>query len=192
VVREDVAGEKWLVSYVVAASDTIVDVGDLRAHMKQRLPESMIPSAFVVLDALPLTPNRKVDRRALPAPEDDAVIRRKYVAPRTPTEDMLASIWCEVLKLDRVGVHDNFFELGGHSLLAMRLVARIRDELRIELPLRAFFEASSVSELAQRIEAAQRVAAMIEGSVADIVDDVARMTEEEAEKILNSLTEKQS
>ena len=93
---------------------------------------------------------------ALPAPDDDAVIRGEYAAPRTPTEEVLASIWCEVLNLDRVGVHDNFFELGGHSLLAMRLVARIRDSLEVELQLRALFEAPSVSELAKRVEAAQR------------------------------------
>jgi acyl carrier protein len=143
----------------------------------------------VVLEALPLTPNRKVDRRALPAPEDGAVVRGEYVAPRTPVEEVLASIWAEVLKLDRVGVHDNFFELGGHSLLAMRVIGRIRDALQIELPLRALFEAPEVAELATRIEAAQRAVAIMEGNTASIIDDVANMTEEEAEKILNGLAE---
>jgi aryl carrier-like protein len=108
----------------------------------------MVPSAFVVLEALPLTPNGKVDRRALPAPGDDAVIREVYVAPQTPTEEVLASIWCELLKLDRVGVHDNFFALGGHSLLAMRLVARMREVFQVELPLRALFETPTIARLA--------------------------------------------
>ena len=116
----------------------------------------MVPSAFVVLEALPLTANRKIDRRALPAPEADAVVRGEYVAPRTPTEELLAGIWCELLQLDRVGVNDNFFELGGHSLLAMRVVAFVREALAVELPLRTLFEAPTAGELARRIEMAQR------------------------------------
>jgi amino acid adenylation domain-containing protein len=187
--REDAGGEKRLVAYVVAAAEAAVDVGELRAHLKQNLPEYMVPSAYVVLDALPLTPNRKVDRRALPAPEDDAIIRGEYVAPRTPVEELLASIWCEVLKLDRVGVHDNFFELGGHSLLAMRVIARVRDTFQIELPLRTLFEAPSVSELGSRIEALQRASAMMEGDTSNIIDDISNMTEEEAEKILSTFVE---
>jgi acyl carrier protein len=111
----------------------------------------MVPSAFVVLEALPLTPNGKVDRKALPAPEDDAVVSGEYVAPRTPTEEVLAGIWRELLKLERVGVHDNFFELGGHSLLAMRVIARIREELAVDLPLRAVFETPSVAKLSERV-----------------------------------------
>jgi acyl carrier protein len=101
---------------------------------------------------LPLTPNGKIDRRALPAPEDDAVIRGEYVAPRNPTEEILASIWTDLLKLERVGVHDNFFELGGHSLLAMRMIARIRDVFQIEFPIRALFEAPTIDEVALLIE----------------------------------------
>jgi acyl carrier protein len=111
----------------------------------------MVPSAFVMLAELPLTANRKIDRRALPAPGAEAVVRGEYVAPRTPTEQTLSGIWCEVLRLDRVGVHDNFFELGGHSLLAMRVVVRIRDRLGVELLLRTFFEAPTLVELAGRI-----------------------------------------
>lgn len=115
----------------------------------------MVPSAFVVLEALPLTPNGKVDRRALPVPEGRPEIAG-YVAPRTPVEEVLASIWAEVLGLDRVGIHDNFFELGGHSLLATRIVARVRDSLAVELPLRALFEeTATVHELVARVEAAR-------------------------------------
>jgi len=152
VAREDEPGDKRLVAYVVAAAEAAMDVGDLRTHLKRSLPEYMVPSAYVVLEALPLTPNGKVDRRALPAPGGDAVIRGEYVAPRNPTEEVLAGIWSEVLKLDRVGVHDNFFELGGHSLLATRVMARIRDAFKLDLPLRALFETPSVGELADWLD----------------------------------------
>jgi acyl carrier protein len=99
-----------------------------------------------------LTPNGKVDRMALPAPENDAVIRAEYVAPRSPTEAVLASIWCEVLRLDRVGIDDDFFELGGHSLLAMRVMSRMRDSFQVELSLRALFEAPTVAQIAMVVE----------------------------------------
>jgi amino acid adenylation domain-containing protein len=185
--REDVAGEKHLVAYVVAADAAAVEAIQLRDHLKRSLPEYMVPSAFVLLEALPLTANRKIDRRALPAPEEDAVIRGAYVAPRTPTEELLAGIWCELLKLDRVGVNDNFFELGGHSLLAMRVVAFVREALAVELPLRTLFEAPSVDELAKRVEAAQRAASIVKGTLEEIIGDLTDMSEEEVEKILNSL-----
>jgi amino acid adenylation domain-containing protein len=152
VARDDAAGGKRLVAYVVGHTGAAVDAGELRLHLKRSLPEYMVPSAFVVLEALPLTPNRKVDRRALPARQDDAVVRGEYVAPRTPTEEMLASIWAGVLKLERVGVHDNFFELGGHSLLAMRVIARIRDAFEVELPLRTLFEAPTLGEHCEQID----------------------------------------
>jgi acyl carrier protein len=109
-----------------------------------------------VLEALPLSPNGKIDRKALPAPEQGTAARSEYVAPRTPTEEVLASIWGAVLKLDRVGIRDNFFELGGHSLLAVRVMARVRDAFGIELQLRALFEAPTVRELAERVETEQR------------------------------------
>jgi amino acid adenylation domain-containing protein len=159
VAREDEAGDKRLVAYVVAADAAAVDAGELRAHLKRSLPEYMVPSAYVMLEALPLSPNGKIDRRALPAPEAGAVVRGEYVAPRTPVEEMLASIWAEVLRLDRVGVTDSFFELGGHSLLAMRVIARMRDALAVELPLRALFESLTVRELAQRAEDERRAGA---------------------------------
>ncbi|HST58365.1 MAG TPA: amino acid adenylation domain-containing protein [Longimicrobium sp.] len=149
--REDRLGEKQLVAYVVGGADT----GELRAHVRQSLPEYMVPAAFVVLDALPLTPNGKVDRDALPAPEFAGAVER-YVEPRTPAEEVLAGIWAEVLRLERVGAEDNFFEVGGHSLLATRVVSRIRAVFGVELPLRALFEGPTVAEMAGRVEELRR------------------------------------
>src|SRR5262249_15156578 len=126
--REEEAGERRLVAYVVGRGAVVPEASELRHHLKQSLPEYMVPSAFVALERLPLTPNRKVDSRALPAPEG-RLEAAAYVAPRTPTEQVLGSIWADVLRLDRVGIHDNFFDLGGHSLLAVRVIARIRDDL---------------------------------------------------------------
>jgi amino acid adenylation domain-containing protein len=147
VAREDVPGETRLVAYVVGE----VEAGVLREHLRRELPEYMVPAAFVPLDALPVTPNGKLDRKALPAP-DFAPAEDRYVAPRTPTEEVLAEIWAETLRLERVGVMESFFELGGHSLLATRVVSRIREQLGVELPLRAMFEGPTVAELAGRVD----------------------------------------
>jgi amino acid adenylation domain-containing protein len=148
--RED-AGEKRVVAYVVGD----VETDALRAHVRRILPDYMVPGAFVALDRLPLTPNGKLDRKALPAPEY-AVDADRYVAPRTPVEEVLAEIWAEVLRLERVGVQESFFDLGGHSLLATRVVSRIREVFGVEVPLRALFEGPTVSELAGRVEEMRR------------------------------------
>jgi amino acid adenylation domain-containing protein len=153
IAREDVPGDWRLVAYVVA--DGGVDVAELRSHVKGRLPEYMVPAAFVPLDALPLTPSGKVARRALPAPEYTGA-EETYVAPRTPVEEVLAGIWAEVLRLERVGAEESFFELGGHSLLATRVVSRVRAVFSVELPLRALFEGPTVAELAVRVEEMRR------------------------------------
>jgi amino acid adenylation domain-containing protein len=149
IAREDAPGERRLVAYVVGAASAAV----LREHLKEILPDYMVPAAFVSMDALPLTPNGKVDRRALPAP-DPAAETQEYVAPRTATEEVLAGIWAEVLTRDRVGVDDDFFALGGHSLLATRVVSRVRAVLGVELTVRTLFEGSTVAQLAERVEAA--------------------------------------
>ncbi|HEU4452036.1 MAG TPA: amino acid adenylation domain-containing protein, partial [Longimicrobium sp.] len=151
VAREDRPGDRRLVAYVVGG----VETDALRAHLRQSLPDYMVPAAFVVLDRLPLTPNGKVDRKALPAPEYEAA-EETYVAPRTPVEEVLAGIWAEVLRLERVGVEESFFDLGGHSLLATRVVSRIRAVFGVELPLRALFEGPTVAELARRVEEMRR------------------------------------
>ncbi|WP_420127105.1 non-ribosomal peptide synthase/polyketide synthase [Longimicrobium sp.] len=151
VARTAGAGDTRLVAYVVGAADADA----LRAHVGRGLPDYMVPSAFVPLDALPLTPNGKLDRKALPAP-DFAPAEEAYVAPRTPVEEVLAGIWAEVLRLDRVGVEESFFNLGGHSLLATRVVSRVRELFGVELPLRALFEGPTVARLAVRVEEMRR------------------------------------
>ena len=125
---------------------------ELRAHLASLLPASMVPSAFVVLPALPLTPTGKLDRRALPAPELPVRSNSTADLPRTSTEQRLATIWSEVLGMGTIGIHDSFFELGGHSLLATRVVARVRELLHVELPLRAIFEQPTIAGLATRLE----------------------------------------
>jgi acyl carrier protein len=116
----------------------------------------MVPAAFVVLEALPLTTNGKVDRRALPVPNDvNPETTSAYVAPRSPVEDTLVAIWAELLQLKQVGIHHSFFEVGGHSLLATQMVSRVRDTLGIEVPLQSVFEAPTIAKLAKVIEALQ-------------------------------------
>ncbi|WP_164021762.1 non-ribosomal peptide synthetase, partial [Pyxidicoccus trucidator] len=149
-VREDSPGDKRLVAWFTSQAQP-PEVATLRAFLKERLPEFMVPSAFMAMETFPLTPNGKVDRKALPVP-DASLLARAYVAPRTPTEEQLAALWAEVLRVERVGLNDHFFELGGHSLLATQLVARIRSAFNVELPLRALFEASTLEGLAARIE----------------------------------------
>jgi len=127
-------------------------IPQLRSYLEQNLPEYMVPSAFVVLEALPLTPNGKVNRRALPAPDWVKRDGGADAVARSPIEQKLASIWAELLGLNRVGIHDNFFQLGGHSLLATQLTSRIRDAFGVELPLRSVFEAPTIAPLAKAIE----------------------------------------
>ena len=147
-VREDDPGLKKLVAYIVFREGMAATPGDLRNYLKPKLPDYMLPSAFVLLQKLPTTSTGKIDRQALPAPSRDrAEAKHDLVPPRTPTEELVASVWMSVLKLDRIGVHENFFELGGHSLLATQIVARISDTLHIDLPLRRLFEALTIAEL---------------------------------------------
>ena len=150
--REDVPGDPRLVAYVVAREGHTINREALREHLNRELPEYMIPATFVCLEAFPLTPNGKIDRRALPIPDYAAAVSEaEYVAPRTPIEEIVARQMAAVLHLDRVGVRDNFFDLGGHSLLATQLVSRINDAFDIQLPLTAVFEQPTVEGLARRI-----------------------------------------
>ncbi len=146
--RDSRGSGKQLVGYVVAAPGTVPELAELRRQVGDKLPDYMVPSAFVVLDALPLTPSGKIDRRALPAPETQ---RESYRAPRTPEEEIICGIFGEVLSLARVGIDDNFFVLGGHSLVVMSVVSRVRATLGVELPMRALFEAPTPAQLALRL-----------------------------------------
>ncbi|ACK67643.1 amino acid adenylation domain protein [Rippkaea orientalis PCC 8801] len=129
----------------------------LREYLKEKLPDYMVPSAFVLLEKLPLTPNGKIDRKALPAPDWSNRGQEDYIAPQTPNQEILASIWQNVLPKEKIGVKDNFFELGGHSLLATQVISRIRETFSLDLPIRSVFENPTLEELAQEIENSQKV-----------------------------------
>jgi amino acid adenylation domain-containing protein len=154
VIREISDHDKQLVAYVVPHSNQL-DENDLRSFLKGKLPEYMLPAAFVTLDSLPLTASGKVNRRDLPTP--DCVARpNEFLAPRTQAEELLSGVWAEVLKIARVGATDNFFDLGGHSLLATQVVSRLRDVFQVEIPLRTLFEYPTVEGLADYVEANRR------------------------------------
>ncbi|MCC5644520.1 amino acid adenylation domain-containing protein [Nostoc sp. CHAB 5824] len=155
VAREDVVDDKRLVAYIVAKLDTNLTQTELRSFLKQHLPEYMLPSAFVLMDTLPLTSNGKVDRQILPVPEQTRPdLEETFVTPRTPGEEILAEIWANILGLEKVGIHDNFFELGGHSLLIVKLFARLRAAFQVDLPFQTLFGAPTVSTLAESLETA--------------------------------------
>jgi len=146
----------------------------LRNYLKERLPDYMIPSAFVYLDALPLTSHGKIDRRALPAPDAERpALAEAFIAPRTPTEKSLASIWTKLLGINRVGINDNYFELGGDSLLATQLVSQVRRVFEVELPLVDLFQHPTLAELAASIEEI-------------IIEQMEEISEEEAEQLLKN------
>ncbi|HEX2189873.1 MAG TPA: non-ribosomal peptide synthetase, partial [Longimicrobiaceae bacterium] len=154
VVREDAPGDRRLVAYLAAGSGEVPPAAELRAWLAERLPEHMVPSAFVALERLPTTPSGKLDRLALPAPTGPAAAR-EHVAPRGALEEVVADAFAEVLGCGPVGVHDDFFELGGHSLLATRVAARLRRELGLDVPVRLLFESPTVARAAAWLEAAR-------------------------------------
>src|SRR5205085_7278058 len=152
----DKNGDTHLVAYVVAAEERAPTAGGLRAFLKEKLPEYMAPSQYHFLEKLPLTPQGKVNRLALPRPEGaERELDVLFVAPRSAVEEVLCGIFAEVLNVERVGVNDNFFELGGHSLLATQLVSRMRKTFQPDLPLRKFFEAPTVALLAALLVAGE-------------------------------------
>jgi amino acid adenylation domain-containing protein len=186
VVREDEPGDKRLVGYVVARLKETFDAAEVRQYLKHKLPEYLIPAALVLLDELPLTPSGKVDRRALPAPDQNGLqLANVYQPPRTPTEETLVTIWGKVLKLDKVGIYDNFFDVGGHSLLGTQVMSRIRSAFSIDLPLRHMFESPTVAEMADVITQSQWKQAS-EAELAQLLGEVEATTEEDAQKMLTT------
>ncbi|AIA70439.1 hypothetical protein EV46_07535 [Pectobacterium atrosepticum] len=187
IAREDSPGDKRLVAYLLAQPDTVLEPADLRQRLSEGVAEYMIPSAFVTLDAFPLTPNGKLDRKALPAPDQSAMATRGYEAPQGDLEHALAQIWQTLLGVERVGRHDHFFELGGHSLLAVQLNARIRAEFLTDIPIVAIFQHPQLSALAEVILAAQIHAAW--GNDTDaLTHDLDSMSAEELMAILDGDT----
>ncbi|HEX2188963.1 MAG TPA: non-ribosomal peptide synthetase, partial [Longimicrobiaceae bacterium] len=183
-VRDDAAGGRRIVAYVVPAAGEPT-AAELRAHLRAGLPEHMVPAAFVILEELPLTGSGKVNRRALPAPEPGG--DAEYAPPTTPTEERLCAIWQEVLGVARVGVHDNYFELGGHSLLAARVVARVREALGAELPVRTLFEAPTVAQLAAWLDEQRPEQQLEEWEVAETEDLLAGLSDEEVRRMLEEM-----
>ncbi|MEP7019523.1 MAG: amino acid adenylation domain-containing protein [Pseudonocardiales bacterium] len=184
VAAPDKNGDLRLVGYVVGSVTTASDVEDLRAHLSARLPEHMVPSLIVPIDAIPLMPNGKLDKAALPAPETAALgSGTDYVAPSTPTEETLAGIWADVLGLDRVGVHEDFFMLGGHSLLATQVIARILGACDVQLPLHSLFTTPTVAGLAAVVDSLRP---SDDADLADLLAELEGMSDEDAEALLKS------
>lgn len=174
VALEDKGSEKRLVAYVVTAPAASRNISDLRSHLKSRLPDYMIPSAFVYLDALPLTSHGKIDRRALPAPDAERpALAEAFVEARTPAEKSLASIWTKLIGINRIGINDNYFELGGDSLLATQLASQVRNVFEVELPLVELFRHPTLAEMATAIEEA-------------IIEQMEDISDEEAEQLLRN------
>jgi amino acid adenylation domain-containing protein len=189
VAREDSPGDRRLVAYAVLREPEGAAASDLRLYLRQKLPDHMIPSAFVLLEAMPLTPSGKVDRRALPPPEQGLLEEGSgYVAPRDVIEEVLAGMWAEILRLERVGVYDNFFELGGHSLLAMQLISRIREAFRMDFPLRLMFEDPTVAGMSAAL-IAQETKPGRTLKVAQLLQQLEGMSEAE---VLSTIQEQQA
>ncbi|MCX4448243.1 amino acid adenylation domain-containing protein [Streptomyces sp. NBC_01789] len=184
-------GDKRLAAYVVPYDTEVVGrdsstlVRRLRESLRETLPDYMQPSTFTLLEAFPLNANGKVDRSALPVPDGGAEAR-EYVAPRTEVEHVLVALWAELLGVGQVGVEDSFFDLGGHSLLATRIVARLRRDLKVELPLRAVFESDTVAGLARRVERELAALPGEEADLASLLDQVENLSDSEVERILSA------
>ena len=186
IAREDQTGEKSLAAYVVMGSGCGQDVqsAELLDFLKNKLPDYMIPSAFVKLDKIPLTKIGKIDLGSLPEPVR-IIPEEGYVEPGTAVEEILVKIWSEVLSLDRVGIHDNFFELGGHSLMATKVISRIRKAFKIDLPLRSIFESPAVVKMAKYLIANESEPGKIE-KIARLRKKIGSMSKEEIEKMMKN------
>jgi len=183
-IRDDAFGNSELVAYVVPIVDTHVTASDLRLALAEKLPPEMIPAKTVVLKALPVTPNGKLNRRALPKPENTRPeLAVAYVTPLTPVEKELSRIWTEVLTLDRVGILDDFFDLGGHSLAATRVISQVFNYFKFEIPLRSLFESPTVAQMAEVVEE-HRGKLFSDEDLECILAQIESMSEDEAQKTL--------
>ena len=180
--REDRPGDKRLVAYLIAA-DGEIDIAALRTAARERLPEYMMPSAFMTMDRLPLTPNGKVDRRALPAPDAEAFAVAEYTAPRNAEEETLTALWAEVLGRPQIGIHDNFFDLGGHSLIATQLVTRMQKALGGDIGLRMMFEAPTVAQFAELL-LSNRMKNVDEEALAAMLQQLEGLSEDDIQAML--------
>jgi amino acid adenylation domain-containing protein len=185
VAHEDALGDKCLVTYVVPATKPAPTSKELRSFLQQRLPDYMVPSSIIFLDAMPLTPNGKLDRQALPPPDGrESDVDGQFVAPQNPVEAQIANIWCEVLRLDRVGIHDDFFDLGGHSLSATEVLSRAREVFSVNLPFAAFLAEPTVAAMASIILQYQADEGRNEELV-EAVQELQHLSEEEAQRLLS-------
>jgi amino acid adenylation domain-containing protein len=190
--RDRGSDEKSLVAYLVPEKWPAPTSSTLRKALSVTLPNHTIPAVFVMLDTIPLTPTRKVDRNALPDPGNGRPeINTPFVAPSTSAERDLAKIWCKVLSLDQVGIHDNFFDLGGHSLAAIRVVSRVIQTFRIDLPPNALFDSPTVADMAVVIEA-NRAKLASQEDIERILSEVEAMTEEKAQRLLTEVIKAKS
>jgi acyl carrier protein len=182
--RDDLGGGTRLIAYVVPEEGVEPAPAELHALLKEKIPSYMIPSIFVTLKEIPLTPNGKVNRRELPEPEFiESEANENFVAPRTPSEEMLASIWRETLGVPQVGVESNFFDLGGHSLLATRVMSQIREQFGVELPLRVLFETPTIAGLAPHLDAVQSKDTQLQ-RILSMLENVESISEEEVTALL--------
>jgi len=173
-----------IVAYAVPNLRSTISATDLRSYVRKKLPDYMVPARFIFLDALPVSPNGKIDRKALPVPgRSRPELDVPYIAARSPVETELAKIWAEVLAIDRVGIHDNFFDLGGHSLAATRVISRVIQKCQLELPIKALFESPTVAEMALVITLNQTRKANQE-ELERMLSELGKMSEEEAETVL--------
>ncbi|HXC68478.1 MAG TPA: non-ribosomal peptide synthetase, partial [Pyrinomonadaceae bacterium] len=186
IVREDNADEKRIVAYVVPQGTDSVPVDELRECLKQKLPDYMLPTAFITIPEIPLTQNGKLDVKALPEPGSERPeMEREYVAPRTAVEEQLAQIWSRMLKIDQVGIHDNFFELGGHSLLATQVISQVREAFMVELSPRRLFEEPTIERLAvliTQLQASEQDA----DEINEWLNRIENLTEAEARALLEA------
>jgi len=184
-VREDQPGDKYLVAYIVPHNSQLTS-STVRNFLREKLPNYMIPNAFIFLDAFPLSPNGKINRRSLPIPDNSQRnLEVEFVAPRTSTEQKIATIWAEVLRLKQVGIYDNFFELGGHSLLATQVISRLKEAFAIDFPFRYFFDNPTIEQLAKKV-INQQIEQTETDALAKILGEIDQLSEEEATRQLLS------